>query len=705
MTFPTFKPLAAALVGLTLTTGSALAQEVVKATTASDLIEAATAQEAGSRVFTADYFTQYVPRTALEMLSRIPGFQRDGGGNKRGLGQGGANVLINGNRLTGKSDDPFDQVSRISAQNVVRIEIVDGTSLNIPGLSGQVANIITKSTGMTGTWEWRPEWRTGLQANLLPGFVTISGERGDLAYTAKLKNDANRNGHWGPEARSDANGTLFETRDESGRYNGDNPGGSLNLTWTPKDDHIGNLNLEYNTYNSNNAVYSDVTAITARGADEQHFFSNAEDEWNAKIDGDYEFPVGDGKLKMIGYYRVEDSPTVSRFDVFDDRSGLVESTRFFRDADEGEAIARTEYSWFPSEGRDWQIGLEGVFNFLDVESKFVDLLNPPATADFDSVTRVEELRGEATITHSRSVSARWDLQASLGAEYSEITSDVTDIRAGTQNMQSQSFFRPKGFVSATYKPKDNFSIRTRVEREVGQLNFFDFVSSVSLDDNLNTVGNVNIVPSQSWVGEVEFDRQFAGGHSFKARVYGELISDLVDRIPIGVNGDAVGNIDSAKRYGVDFDVTLKGEQFGLEGMELNLEYDLRNSSVEDPVQGFTRRLNDDKKYYWSVSFRHDIPNTDWAWGVYSDQFRESPVYRLTTINEFRFEGPWAHAFVEHKDIFGLKVNASVRNLFDASDDFKRQIFTDRRDIGALDVIEDRTRPFDLFFRLTVSGTF
>lgn len=692
MTINLNRSLAAALVGLTLTTGVAFAQD--------------STADANARVFETTYFDQYAPRTALDMLRRIPGFQLDGGDSKRGLGQGGANVLINGQRLSGKSDDPFDQVSRIASKNVVKIEIMDGTSLNIPGLSGQVANITTKSTGMTGTWEWRPEWRTGLQANLLPGFVTISGEKGNLSYTAKLKNDSFRNGHWGPEQRIDARtDTLFEIRDENGRFNGDNPGGSLNLTWTPKEDHVGNLNFEYNTFNFNNAFFSDVQAVTARGANEQHFSSRAEDEINAKIDGDYEFPVASGKLKLIGYYRMEDSPTVSRFDVYDDVIGLTDSSRFFQDADEGEAIARTEYSWTPSEGRDWQIGLEGAFNFLDVESRFVDLLNPPATDAFQDLTRVEELRGEATVTHSRALSNKWDLQASIGAEYSELSSDVTDLTANTNSMQSRSFFRPKGFITATYKPKDNFSIRTKIEREVGQLNFFDFVSSVSLDDNLNTTGNVNIVPSQSWIAEIEFDRQFTGGHSFQARFYGEKISDLVDRIPIGVNGDAVGNIDSAERYGVDFNATIKGEPFGLEGVELELEYDKRMSSVDDPVQNFSRRLNNDKEYYWSVSLRHDIPNSDWAYGFFSDQFRESPTYRLTTINEFRFEGPWAHAFIEHKDIFGMKVNASVRNLFGASDDFKRQIFTARRDQGVLDVIEDRSREFDLFFRLTFSGTF
>ncbi len=673
------KSLTAATVGFILISGAAQAQTAPSTSS--------------NRVFEPAYFTQYAPRNALNMLGRIPGFQLDGGDNKRGLGQGGANVLINGQRLTGKSNDPFEQVALIASKNVVKIEILDGNSLNIPGLSGQVANIITKASGLTGTWEWSPEWRNRLKPSLLNGFVTVSGESGNLTYKAKFNSNIQRNGHWGPEERRDAAGELFEIRDEVGRYDSESPGAAVNLTWTPTDDKTGNLNLEYNLYNRNNSIRSALTSYGPRGFNGQHFYSDAEDEWNAKIDGDYEQPLGSGKIKFTGYYRAEHSPTVSRFDVYD-TAALIESTRFYEVADEGEAIARTEYSWSNTAGHDWQIAAEGAFNFLDIEYQFIDLLDPNNSSDIDG-SRVEEKRGEATITHTRSLSPKWDTQLSLGAEFSQLS----------QGVLNREFVRPKGFISATYKPSDDFTIRSKLEREVGQLNFFDFISSVSLQDDFDRAGNPDLVPSQSWIGTLEFDRQFKDGHSLKAKFFGEKISDLVDRIPIGQDGDGVGNIDSASQYGVEFDATIKGDPWGLKGMELNLELDLRDSSVIDPVEGFSRRLNGEYKSYWSASFRHDIPNSNWAYGFFADQGKEALSYHLNTVNGFNFDGPWGQVFVEHKDIMGLKVNASLRNLFDASDDFRRVIYTDRRDVGTIDVIEDRTRPFGMFFRLTVSGTF
>ena len=692
------RPLLAAMVGLTLISG----EQAWSQTQTSDQ----------GRVFEPAYFTQYAPRTALDMVTRVPGFQLDSGDFKRGLGQGGANVLLNGQRLTGKSGDPFNQLGRISAENVLRIEILDGASLNIPGLSGQVANIVTqKASKMSGTFEWRPEWREGLQANLLPFSVTVSGERGNVSYTAEVKNDPFRNGNRGPEERLDGDRTLFEIRNNVSTYNGDNPGGSLNLTWKPTEDRIGNLNFEYNEFNFNRGTRIQRVPVantgTQVGTNFNTLFSFAEDEWNAKVDGDYEFPFLDGKLKLIGYYRAEHSPTEARFLAVGD-TGVVDNTRFARVADEGEAIGRVEYSWSPSEGRDWQLGAEGVFNFLDVDSEFNDFL---VSLDPENLgnTRVEEKRAEATLTHSRALSPKWDVQISAGGEYSELEGMNTDPD-GNEAGNMRSFFRPKGFVSATYKPDESLNIRAQIEREVGQLNFFDFVSNVDLVDGIDSTGNLDLVPAQSWNAELEFDKQFKGGHTFKARFYGELISDLVDRIPLidqtgAIVGDAPGNINNATRYGVDFNATVKGDPFGFKGMELNLELDGRDSSVDDPLEDFSRRLNADKQYYWSVQFRHDIPKTDWAWGFFTEDFRQSPVYRLNTINQYRFNGPWAHAFIEHKDVFGLKVNASLRNLFDASDDFQRIVFDDARGVGQIERFQEEELGFGFFLRLNISGTF
>jgi hypothetical protein len=97
------------------------------------------------------------------MLQRVPGFAIQQAVQERGLGQATGNVLLNGQRISNKSDDVVTQLGRVPAGNVVRIEIADAATLDIPGLSGQVANIIVRSGGaISGQFSYSPEFRTNL---------------------------------------------------------------------------------------------------------------------------------------------------------------------------------------------------------------------------------------------------------------------------------------------------------------------------------------------------------------------------------------------------------------------------------------------------------------------------------------------------------------------------------------------------------------
>ena len=110
-----------------------LAQTTPAAEPAPAAAAAAAATDTSARTYTPEDFARYAPRNALDMLEQVPGFVIRAAVQERGLGQATGNVLINGQRLSGKSNDVLTQLSRIPAGNVVRIEIVDGATLDIPG--------------------------------------------------------------------------------------------------------------------------------------------------------------------------------------------------------------------------------------------------------------------------------------------------------------------------------------------------------------------------------------------------------------------------------------------------------------------------------------------------------------------------------------------------------------------------------------------
>lgn len=655
-----------------------------------------------ARQFTPDYFSQYAPQTAADMVSRIPGFSISGGNNGgRGLGQGGANILINGARISGKSTGPRDALARIPANTVIAIEIVDGASLSIAGLSGQVANIKTKSSGLSGTWAWTPEFRNSNQPRLGTGNISIAGTKGKLDYTLTGTFDGFRGGGRGPEIETDASGTVFEVAQEKAKFEGEDPEVSLALTYNQDAERTANLNISYRADNFNATDFSNRTAVTDRGLTEQVIFSRYEDETEGEISADYSFPVGSGVLKLIGVRAFEDSPSRSQIEFFDRLTGRKEGVQFYSDGEEGETILRGEYSFAPQAGQDWQISAENAFNFLEVNNRLFEAIG---SADFaeepldDPNVRVEEKRSEITVTHNRTLSPKLNVQISLGAEISEITQSGNSSRV-------REFVRPKGFINASYAYDESFDIRFEADRRVGQLNFFDFVSSVNLANETEDASNPELVPVQYWNLAIELDKDFGEGNSALLRLFYEDIEDLVDRVPVGVDGDAVGNLDKASAIGAIFKSTLKGERWGWPGREINFEWVIQDSSLEDPLTGQTRRINGRNLSNIEMSYRHDIEGTDWAYGGGVRRFREAGRYRLDEISTERFTQPFSNVFIEHKDVFGLNVRAQAVNLFDAEELEDRRVFTTRRDIGELDFTQIRQRGWGLIWRLSISGTF
>ena len=125
-------------------------------------------------------------------------------------------MLINGERIANKSGGAVDQLKKVPAANVERIEIVDAASLGIAGLSGQVANVILKQSGRRpGQFDWDPSFRAHFaKPEFLGGSISYSGKEGPVDYTLSIKNNPGRGGFGGPILIYDPDGVLTERRNE-----------------------------------------------------------------------------------------------------------------------------------------------------------------------------------------------------------------------------------------------------------------------------------------------------------------------------------------------------------------------------------------------------------------------------------------------------------------------------------------------------------
>jgi hypothetical protein len=210
------------------------------------------------------------------------------------------------------------------------------------------------------------------------------------------------------------------------------------------------------------------------------------------------------------------------------------------------------------------------------------------------------------------------VQASLGGEYSR-------IEQTGEFGKSRTFYRPKGFVSTAWKPNPRLDVNAKLERRVGQLNFFDFLSSVNLGGGSQNQSNPDLVPPQSWDAEVEFAQDLGRYGTTTAKLYGRLIDDIVDQIPIGATGEAPGNLDRASVMGIDARSTLQLEPWGLKGGRLDLRGQLQRTRLDDPLTGESRPISGNMVRFAEAVFRYDVPETDWAFGSAASHFKPAKI--------------------------------------------------------------------------------
>lgn len=667
------------------------------------LVGTGSAQES-QRSYDAAFFERFAPQTALEMVARVPGFILEDADEERGLSQGGTNVLVNGRPITGKGETAATQIAQIAAANVVRMEVIDAGTLDLPGFSGIVLNIVTQRSTIAGSWLWEPQWRARNEAATGNGNITVSGSRGKIDFTAAFDALMVRAGFFGPETLTNADGAVFETRDESLVIRGEQPELSGSIRWRQSEDQILNAKASIDRLNVNRPQISRTMAVGPRGVDSLNTAINGQDQTNFRFDTDYTFPVFGGALKLIGFADIQDADASTRLAIVDGDGIRISSRRFDEQSVRQEGVLRFEQNWEVRKGRSWQLGGEAVYNALDLETQFrefsvADPLEVVFQSDLD--TKIEEARGEVTIAHRRRLSPKLDLQTSIGAE-------ASTIKQGTVE---RDFFRPKGFVSLNATPTKDWTLTGRVSREVGQIDFRDFAASVSLFEEVVRENNPALVPQQNWAFQARAERRFRGGHVASLEGRHELITDLVDRIPLGAEGDAIGNIDEARRTRLTAVATLLGAPIGLSGAQLDLRGVWQWSSLEDPIEGFDRDIADLRTLDLRAEFRHDIENTQWACGGVLRTQNIAPLYQSTLVRFRNIPGggltPGENTlFIEHKDVFGLRIRAELSEFLEQEADFSRVIYAGRRDVSPIDRIETRSRDLDgPILTLSIGGTF
>jgi hypothetical protein len=642
------------------------------------------------------------PIAFAQDLIRCPSFTiRNVDTTDRGLGQASENVLINGQRVANKLG-AVDQLQRMPASAVDRIELVNAASLGIAGLSGQVANVILKSASKgSGQFEWRTNVRAHFtEPEFMGGSISYSGKAGPIDYTASVQNGFGRGGLGGPVRIYDANGNLTQEWRERYHSEYEQVNSELKLGIDGPGSSAGNLTLNYTPY-WNPQFQTQRRVILATGEVRNRTNETSLAGYTADINGDYEFALGPRRLKLIALRHWEHAPQVTT-DVtqFTSTGAPSIGSRFSRDTHIGEIIGRGEYHW-KTGSNDWQVSFERAFNYLDQKGGLFQL-NPEG--DFVQVPfpegsgKVTEVRYEGIATLSRPLARNLDMQLAAGAEVSRLDR-VTDTQP------ARKFFRPKGSLTLGWHPAKDWDFSLKLRRRVGQISFYDFLAQPQLSQDRENAGNPNLVPPQSWEAETEISHDLGRWGKTRLNLHYYRVTDIVDVIPIGTDGQGIGNLPSADRLGAESTSTFNLDPLGWRGAKVDVNFGAEWTSVRDPLTHKRRPITNVQDVWGSVQIRHDIPGTPFAWSAYVQHQHYTKNYYLTEIYS-SLDLPWLSGFyVEDKNVFGLTVRFTVDNVPEGWHLFNRTVYAGFRDRSPVAFIEKHHDLVGPLFTLSVKGTF
>lgn len=583
-------------------------------------------------IYTADSFSQYNPITASDMLDRIPGISLRGGGpgsgrGDRGLGTGG-NLLINGQRIAGKGNSARDQLDRITAAEVERIEIIRDTSgaLNVRGAS-EVINVILLASQSRSSTTVELVNRLNHDDTLeTGGSVAWSKQVGNFQALVNLEarpnyeNRDNREVRLGPN--NEVVGTLFETniRDQQENTLSSNMSYSLG-------DHRMQLNALIREGDHPRPVRRDFVDFTDAGLVnriEEEDVNREESNW--EVGGDYEFSFDDGsRLSVLFVANNEIRNNVrERYSANPAEEGLSKNLFIDSRQERQEFIIQGNYNFSITETQSLRVGIESADTQLD-SSLLIGSSSgsKPASASVGGLspllsvsnpgTKVQEIRYEGFAFHNWTLSDRSSLESSLVYETSEISQ--TGAVNKTRDFQ---FWRPS--FDYRFNITENFRFRGTVKRSVSQLSFSSFAATTNEEDrDLNALaGNPELEPQTSWdyEGQLEYRLPNDGGVISSNISYSD-IDNYIGRINATIDPNeplsATGNVAPAKRWAMFNRASIRLNSLSLPNAILGVTLGLFDSEIIDPFLKTKQRIGG--RGFAGINFRHDITSLGLSYGI------------------------------------------------------------------------------------------
>jgi outer membrane receptor protein involved in Fe transport len=647
-------------------------------------------QPEGVISYPAAFFTGFNSTNALDMVNRIPGFTLDTGASVRGFEGAAGNVLIDGQRPSSKSDAIDQILARIPLNQVDHIEVIRGGA---PGVDMQgktvLANIVRKKNGglrglialadniVLDTSRHNPQIR-------LEGGGGSDGRNWEASVRYAVGVDDG--GGPGAEVRYDGAGRPISLNSISAHAGGPQVTAATSYE-TPLLGGQGRVNARF--FHNDFKSYETDSFVFPAGQSNLDRFKDKEDD--TEVGGRYSRAFGARvNLEAVALRTTKDETITDDF-----RQVPGPRDLFILDRYSTETIGRAVVKFRQTDRLSWELGGEGALNKLDSETSFLEDAAPvPLPAA--NVT-VKERRWEVFGKATWRVLDTLTVEAGVRQEGSHISS-----RGDVTLAKDLYFTKPR--LAVSWSPTASDQVRLRVEREVGQLNFNDFVATSSLTTSTVTAGNPDLNPEQAWVGEAAWEHRFWKSGSVVLTYRHYELKDAIDRAPIfnrdGSFADAPANIGDGTKDEYVVELTTPLDKLGLKGAQLKGVLTKRVTDVIDPTTHRPREISKVRPLEWEAHFTQPLPWANMNWGVDVCCGRRETFYRVDVVDDQKVQ-PFVDVFWEWKPRPDFQIHIEADNLLARGFHDYRTVYGGPRSTSAVTVVDARPQDFsrEVFIRL------
>jgi TonB dependent receptor/TonB-dependent Receptor Plug Domain len=621
------------------------------------------------------FFTDTQPNNALDMVRRTPGFAYNGGrGDVRGLSGASGNVLVDGQPQTSKSVGLDEVLSRIPASQVLRIDVVRGGEGGISMLGFPVVANVIRRAGAESQTTAQIETKVYGDSDLvdLNGRLEWSRRRGDLSFAgaAEVRKGRADDATDGLLIRRNAAGATLDSGLYLSDYRDKSAEANATVEYTAgRTLYRANIGLDHRENNRDELAGFSIPErfLSVGTSDDIEVGGNIEREMSQWL-----------KLRLDGLQTLEkDTRTAGRVG----RQSSSENTA-------GESILRISAEVNRWTSLKLESGVEGAFNYLDQTS---------TQTSANANVRVEERRAQPYIT------ANWKVFEPLSLEFGARYETSTISQEGDTNSERTfNFLKPR--LIAVFAATSKTDLRFRIERDVKQLDFGDFVASSGQSDNQATAGNADLQPERAWVYEAVLEQRLWERSALLFTYTHESIEELLDNIPVGPTSEGRGNVDAGTRDTLALDMKVALDPLGVRGGRLEVLPTYYISDTTDPFTRQPRDISGSQQWRGRINFFLDRPEYGLTYGLESFiGFRERTWRRdqvSTTVQPFNYT-----TWVEWRPRMSTQLRASIQTLGMRERNRVREVYAGARPVAPLSFVESRVTKRDASFQFRVRQTF